>query len=291
MQIKKCLLILITAILVLINIKVTFALDDGAYLIGRSTSYVNPLTGSTEDGGTNITLGESMISSIVENDLLLEQTNGKYYITIGLGLASNITDVRFKLMDSTGSFSSVNATKTGSSSANGDTVNHYRIEVSSLNDYISPIIYVTPMGRDVQFFIKLNQDSITPGTGIYVSKMVPNITNDENVSSSDTTTTSNSDNDINSNQNNEITNEELPQTETPVTTVEKISRESLFDGVSGLSSYVIGENGTIDKKKKLTAKNLLGQKEQKKTSSTVPVIVSLMVIIGGIYFYVKKVNN
>lgn len=291
MQIKKCLLILITAILVLINIKVTFALDDGAYLIGRSTSYVNPLTGSTEDGGTNITLGESMISSIVENDLLLEQTNGKYYITIGIGLASNITDVRFKLMDSTGSFSSVNATKTGSSSANGDTVNHYRIEVSSLNDYISPIIYVTPMGRDVQFFIKLNQDSITPGTGIYVSKMVPNTTNDENVSSSDTTTTSNSDNDINSNQNNEITNEELPQTETPVTTVEKISRESLFDGVSGLSSYVIGENGTIDKKKKLTAKNLLGQKEQKKTSSTVPVIVSLMVIIGGIYFYVKKVNN
>lgn len=267
-------------------------MDDGAYLIGRSTSYVNPLTGSTEDGGTNITLGESMISSIVENDLLLEQTNGKYYITIGLGLASNITDVRFKLMDSTGSFSSVNATKTGSSSANGDTVNHYRIEISSLNDYISPIIYVTPMGRDVQFFIKLNQDSITPGTGIYVSKMVPNTTNDENVSSSDTTTTSNSNNDINSNQNNEITNEELPQIETPVTTVEKISRESLFDGVSGLSSYVIGENGTIDKKKKLTAKNLLGQKEQKKTSSTVPVIISLtVIIIGGIYFYVKKVNN
>lgn len=55
MQIKKVLLILVAIITMTINIKPAFALDDGAYLIGRSTSYVNPLTGNTEDGGTNIT--------------------------------------------------------------------------------------------------------------------------------------------------------------------------------------------------------------------------------------------
>ena len=149
------------------------ALSDGAYLISRSTSYTNPLTGQTEDGGENIALGESMVSNIVESQLLVEQTNGKYYITVGLGLASNVSNIRFKVMNSSGSMSSVSATKTGSSSANGDTVNHYRLQVSSLDLYISPIMYVNPMGRDVQFFIKPNISSAIVGTGIYSSQMIP----------------------------------------------------------------------------------------------------------------------
>ena len=44
MQIKKVILTLVTILLVVTSYKPTFALDDGAYLIGRSTSYVNPLT-------------------------------------------------------------------------------------------------------------------------------------------------------------------------------------------------------------------------------------------------------
>ena len=48
MQIKKVILTLVTILLVVTSYKPTFALDDGAYLIGRSTSYVNPLTGQTE---------------------------------------------------------------------------------------------------------------------------------------------------------------------------------------------------------------------------------------------------
>ena len=76
-------------------------------------------------------------------------------------------------MTSSGAMSSVSATKTGSSSANGDTVNHYRIQVSSLDIYISPIMYVSPMGRDVQFFIKPNISSAISGTGVYNSQMIP----------------------------------------------------------------------------------------------------------------------
>jgi len=113
-----------------------------------------------------------MVSNIVESQLLVEQTNGKYYITVGLGLASNVSNIRFKVMNSSGSMSSVSATKTGSSSANGDSVNHYRLQVSSLDLYISPIMYVNPMGRDVQFFIKPNISSAIVGTGIYSSQMI-----------------------------------------------------------------------------------------------------------------------
>ena len=60
-------------------------------------------------------------------------------------------------MNNSGAFSDVSATKTGSSYANGDTVDHYRIQVNSLDVYISPMMYVNPMGRDVQFFHKIGQ--------------------------------------------------------------------------------------------------------------------------------------
>ncbi len=156
---KKILQINILLMMLFMFMTPIHALSDGAYLVSRSTSYTNPLTGKTEDGGENIALGESMVSNIVESQLLVEQTNGKYYITVGLGLASNVSNIRFKVMNSSGSMSSVSATKTGSSSANGDSVNHYRLQVSSLDLYISPIIYVNPMGRDVQFFIKPNISS------------------------------------------------------------------------------------------------------------------------------------
>ena len=37
-----------------------YAMEDGAYTVGRTTSYANPETGQTVDGGTNIALGDSM---------------------------------------------------------------------------------------------------------------------------------------------------------------------------------------------------------------------------------------
>ena len=44
-----------------------YAMEDGAYTVGRTTSYANPETGQTVDGGTNIALGDSMCESIVED--------------------------------------------------------------------------------------------------------------------------------------------------------------------------------------------------------------------------------
>ena len=300
MQIKKLLLAIVTALTILMIPQKISALDDGAYLIGRSTSYVNPLTGSTEDGGTNIALGDSMIGNIVENQLLLEQVNGKYYITIGLGLASNISNVRFKIMNSSGNFSNVNATKTGSSSANGDTVNHYRIQVSSLNVYISPIMYVTPMGRDVQFFIKPNASSATVGTGVYNSQMIPsNSQNSEQTNSTSASSNSNSNKstDSQANSNNDSQNEQ--DVNTNHTTVGTLTAESLMENATGLSSYVIDENGKVDQKKKLTVKNLKNANSHVSSTdnqSNFPliiggVIVAVVIVIAGGFFYVKKIKK
>lgn len=269
------------------------ALSDGAYLVSRSTSYTNPLTGQTEDGGENIALGESMVSNIVESQLLVEQTNGKYYITVGLGLASNVSNIRFKVMNSSGSMSSVSATKTGSSSANGDTVNHYRLQVSSLDLYISPIMYVNPMGRDVQFFIKPNISSAIVGTGIYSSQMIPQ----------ESTSTSNQNEKENKATSNSSSQEETKETSTPIettptketpkeetTTVGTVTKESLMSHATGLSNHLINSKGKVDKNLKLNKKNLKKHTEEKKTTKNYyPLFISvgIVIILGGI-IYVKK---
>lgn len=151
------------------------ALEDGAYTVGRQTSYVNPETGNTVDGGTNIALDDSMCASIVEDNLLVEQTNGKTYITIVLGLMSNIENVRIQIRDQNGTYHDAKLTMTGSCQRNGDTCNHYRFEAYSADETISPIIYVTPMDRDVQFFVMPDTDSAKSGTGNFVSEMIPEI--------------------------------------------------------------------------------------------------------------------
>lgn len=281
---KKILQINIILMMLFMFISPVSALNDGTYLVSRSTSYTNPLTGKTEDGGENIALGESMVSNIVESQLLVEQINGKYYITVGLGLASNVSNVRFKVMTSSGSMSSVSATKTGSSSANGDTVNHYRIQVSSLELYISPIMYVNPMGRDVQFFIKPNISSAIAGTGIYNSQMIPQNTQ-TNTSKSTT---------------NQTTQEETTEeTQTPETTeiqqaiVGTITKESLMENATGLSNHIINSKGKVDKKLKLTVKNLKQTAKEsttKKDNTLLIVGICIVFILGGI-FYVKKIKK
>lgn len=279
---KRILQINIIALMMLLFLSPVNALNDGAYLISRSTSYVNPLTGKTEDGGENIALGDSMVGNIVEGQLLLEQTGGKYYITVGLGLASNVSNVRFKVMTSSGAMSSVSATKTGSSSANGDTVNHYRIQVSSLDIYISPIMYVSPMGRDVQFFIKPNISSAISGTGVYNSQMIPQ-------SQAPTTSTEN--------QSSTTTQSSTPKAQeetTPKATVGTITKESLMENATGLSNHLINSKGKVDTKLKLTTKNIKkkNQKEQKASYHYSLWIIGVLgvIVVGGVV-YVKKIKK
>lgn len=151
-----------------------YAMEDGAYTVGRTTSYANPETGQTVDGGTNIALGDSMCESIVEDSALVEQSQGKMYVTLGIGLMSNVSDVRIQIQiqGTDGTYRDVEITQTGSCERDGDTCNHYRFEVDSADNYISPILYVEPMGRDVQFFVKLDMASAQAGTGNFVSEMI-----------------------------------------------------------------------------------------------------------------------
>ena len=195
-------------------------------------------------------------------------------------------------MTSSGSMSSVSATKTGSSSANGDTVNHYRLQVSSLELYISPIMYVNPMGRDVQFFIKPNISSAIAGTGIYNSQMIPQestSTSSQNEKENKSTSNSSSQKET-STSIETTTTEETPKEETTVGT---ITKESLMSNATGLSNHLINSKEKVDKNLKLTIKNLKkNPKEEKTTKNYYPLFISvgIVIILGGI-IYVKKIKK
>lgn len=148
------------------------AMDNGAYLAPRTTSYVNPDTNETMDGGTNIALGQSMCDSIVEDQVLVEKTEDSMYVTVGLGLMSNVSDVSMQVVNEKGEFRDVELTLTGSCQRDGDTCNHYRFEMKPDDKYFSPIMFVTPMGREVQFFVRVDYDSMQAGTGNFLSEML-----------------------------------------------------------------------------------------------------------------------
>ena len=48
------------------------ALKPGIYTAGRTTSYADPETGKTVDGGTDIALGDSMCANILDKKVLVE---------------------------------------------------------------------------------------------------------------------------------------------------------------------------------------------------------------------------
>lgn len=152
----------------------TYAMDDGAYTAGRTTSYANPDTGETIDGGTNIALGDSMCESMIDTEVLIEQVGDKRYVTFGLGLMSNISNVAFQAVGEDGTLRDVKYASTGSCERMDDICEHFRVELKPTDKYISPIVFVDPMGRDVQFFIIPDFDNAVPGTGsgMFVSEML-----------------------------------------------------------------------------------------------------------------------
>ena len=160
--IQKILLCIGLAVGCFITAMPIYAYEDGAYLVSLTTTYEDLRTGQPADGGTQVALGNSMAQSIVETQGLVEYDQGVSYMTIGIGLASNISNVRILVNDQ-----QVSSSISGTSTSNGDTVNHYRFQAQPGN-LVSFILYVAPMGRDVQFFVQTGT-SLTKGTGIYYS--------------------------------------------------------------------------------------------------------------------------
>ena len=283
--IQKILLCIGLAVGCFITAMPIYAYEDGAYLVSLTTTYEDPRTGQPADGGTQVALGNSMAQSIVETQGLVEYDQGVSYMTIGIGLASNISNVRILVNDQ-----QVSSSISGTSTSNGDTVNHYRFQAQPGN-LVSFILYVAPMGRDVQFFVQTGT-SLTKGTGIYYSAVQERInqeaaselakqqeeakkaeesTQQVVIEETTKTTTDSTKEEITSNENKEASEQSSTEKKEETTT---ISTQDPLEGVTGLSKHIVS-----------SAKN----ESSSKAIIIVPIGIGVIVIIGVCgYFGYKK---
>lgn len=142
---------------------------DDAYVIGRTTSYVNPDTGLTADGGKNNPMGTLMANTLVDKKLMTETVNGKTYITFSMAGMSFAKDFSVRIVDKDGNFRDAEHKVTYSDSKSLGT-QHFRIEIKPTDKYINPGLFINVMGKRMQFFIIPDFSSAVPGCGPFVSE-------------------------------------------------------------------------------------------------------------------------
>ncbi|MGE4214222.1 MAG: heme-binding Shp domain-containing protein [Anaerotignaceae bacterium] len=156
-----------------------FALSDGVYTANTLTYYLNPDTGKTDDGGTgNAEIGEGMCRSAVYEKALVEQQNGKTWITLRILLYSNLSNARIYTQDSPkGGYTEVKYSLMTENSANdsGD----FRFAAPSADCYIKTKMYVAPMGRDVCFYWKLDTATAQSGNADFIKTIKTGTTSKE----------------------------------------------------------------------------------------------------------------
>ncbi|SNS77104.1 Cell surface heme-binding protein Shp [Anaerovirgula multivorans] len=142
-----------------------FALEDGVYIVSNTTSYVNPDTGKTDDGGSDTSLGDGMARGMTHETSFYEVIEGKHYITVRIGMVSYIENMRFKVQSEKGKgdYKSISYKVVGENKE--EDTRDYRIEIPSIDFRISPTFFVGPMNRDVVFFISFNSASIKEDDG------------------------------------------------------------------------------------------------------------------------------
>ena len=156
-----------------LNIVSAYAMEEGTYIVPLIVTYANPQTGEIVDGGSNEALGTSMCQSVMQAEALVEQNKDMAYVTLGIGLSSNIsnTEILVQKEAEVNEYEAVTLNETDTCIQNDDTCIHYRFAMKDLEMLISPILFVAPMGRDVQFFVQLDTQNAVEGTGNFLSEM------------------------------------------------------------------------------------------------------------------------
>jgi hypothetical protein len=233
-----------------------------------------------------------MCSSIIDSDVLVEYAGGKMYVTIGVGLMSNISDMSVQVQ-SGGSYSTAALTMTGSCTRDGDVCNHYRFEMPSKDSYIRMKMYVVPMGRAVTFYVKLDMSTARSGTGNFVSEMVSvpqaadtsNTDTQESVVITAIENTENVEREENEDENEEMTDAEeateYESTEETTAFSENMSSEVIsadtsnqyLSGVTGLSLHFVNETS---------------QNDDTDSNYTALAVFAVIIVAVGAFYIVKR---
>ena len=166
-----CSMVVMLALMAGITSIPALAASNGIYTATATSHYKHPTTGVIEDSGGegSYVLGQSMTESALNKAALVEvDPQGNTFVTVRLNLMDNIQNPQFQVDGSrNGNFSSVSAKVMQEDFTNNTT--DFRMQVPSENAIIRCNMYVTPMGREVIFYITVG--NLQSGSGDFVTSV------------------------------------------------------------------------------------------------------------------------
>lgn len=141
------------------------AASHGIYTATATAHYRHPTTGVIEDSGgeNSAVLGQSMTESATNKKALVEvDASGNTWITVRLNLMDNIQSPKFQV-DGRSVSASLMQEDYGSNTAD------FRLRANSEKSIIRCNMYVTPMGREVIFYITVG--NLKSGSGDFVTSI------------------------------------------------------------------------------------------------------------------------
>lgn len=141
------------------------AASHGIYTATATAHYRHPTTGVIEDSGgeNSAVLGQSMTESATNKKALVEvDARGNTWITVRLNLMDNIQSPKFQV-DGRSVSASLMQEDYGSNTAD------FRLKANSEKSIIRCNMYVTPMGREVIFYITVG--NLKSGSGDFVTSI------------------------------------------------------------------------------------------------------------------------
>ena len=132
--------------------------ETGAvYSCTVNRSYSHPVTGTIEDSGgeASYATGQGMVEGAVYGSGLMEVTDsGNYYLTIRMSLIDYTSNQSFSVQNVGDSgWSGTGVAVTGNGSDSNGTTSDICMQVPSENCIVRVSMYVSPMGRDVVFYL------------------------------------------------------------------------------------------------------------------------------------------
>ncbi|MDE7318132.1 MAG: hypothetical protein K2N46_00185 [Lachnospiraceae bacterium] len=154
-----CAAVLILTLLagLLLSSERVYAAGGTVYTCTITPCYQHPVTGVIEDSGgsASYATGQGMVEGAVYSAGMLEVTDaGEYYLTFRVSLVDYTTNHAFSVQEVGASgWSSTGMAVTATGKDNNGTTADICIQVPSESCVVRGSMYVTPMGRDVIFYL------------------------------------------------------------------------------------------------------------------------------------------
>lgn len=134
-----------------------YAASGNVYTCSITPCYRHPVTGAIEDSGgeSSYATGQGMVEGCIYTTGIMEVTDsGEYYLTIRMSLIDYTSNQSFWVQNVGDSgWSSPAMGVTGNGSDSNGTTSDVCIQVPSENCVVRVSMYVSPMGRDVVFYL------------------------------------------------------------------------------------------------------------------------------------------